>query len=89
MKMKYEKPMVAVERYALSQSIASCAVKVGINGSNQCIIDNGQSLGGMWSMAYAAGYFASVTGGCQNIANIGQDFGGVCYHTQANAAFVS
>lgn len=88
MKMKYEKPLVAVERYELSQSIASCAIKVGPNGSNGCIKDNGQGLGGMWSMAYA-GYFASVTGGCDWVASIGQDFSGVCYHTQANAAFVS
>lgn len=88
MKMKYEKPLVAVERYELSQSIASCAIKVGPNGSNGCIINNSENLGAMGSLAYV-GYFTSVTGGCTMVPSIGQDFSGVCYHTQANAAFVS
>ena len=29
MKIKYEKPLVAVEHYELSQAIASCIIKIG------------------------------------------------------------
>ena len=29
MRIKYEKPLVAVERYELSQAIAGCVIKIG------------------------------------------------------------
>lgn len=86
MKMKYEKPMVAVERYELSQAIASCIIKIGPNGTNSCIKTDPDTPEEMRSWAYNF-YFSDAT--CSFPVSTGQTFDGVCYHTQANAAFVS
>ena len=86
MKMKYEKPMVAVEHYELSQSIASCVIKIGPNGSNNCIRTDADTPPQMRSWA-ASGWFVDNT--CGAMVNIGQTFDGICYHTQASATFQS
>ena len=39
MKMKYEKPMVAVDLYKLTQSIAGCAISVGFTNSG-CFLES-------------------------------------------------
>ena len=88
MKMKYEKPMVAVERYELSQSIASCAIKMGPSGTNYCILNNTVGLEEMRDWAYH-GYFTGSAGGCDFTPDIDQEFDGICFHTQATATFIS
>lgn len=86
MKMKYEKPMVAVERYELSQAIASCVIKIGPNGSNSCIRTDPDTPDEMRSWAINT-WFSDST--CTLTVSTGQTFDGICYHTQANAAFQS
>ena len=60
MKLKYEKPLAAVERYELSQSIAGCITKIGPNGSNSCIRTDPDTPPQMRQMAIA-GWFADYT----------------------------
>ena len=85
MKIKYEKPMVAVERYELSQAIASCVIKIGPAGTQYCVQTDLLTPEKMRDMANN-GYFASD---CPTKASPGQTFDGVCYHTQASATFIS
>lgn len=88
MKKVYEKPLVAVERYELSQAIAGCVIKIGPNGTNSCIIKDPDTPEAMRSHAELGG-FANYTCLPMNYVNVGQMFDGICYHTQANAAFPS
>lgn len=88
MKIKYEKPLVAVEHYELSQAIASCIIKIGPNGSNACVRTDADTPGAMRSWANS-GWFADSSCDPNSLVSIGQTFDGICYHTQANAAFQS
>lgn len=85
MKMKYEKPMVAVDRYELSQSIAGCGgVKVNLADS-ACFLNDPDVPDIMKSYA-VNGWFVS---GCTYTVVSGQDFDGICYNTQAGGALGS
>ena len=88
MKMKYEKPLVAVERYELSQAIAGCVIKIGANGTRSCIMTDDDTPPAMRSDANL-GRFADSTCLPFNQVSIGECFDGICYHTQANATFPS
>lgn len=86
MKLMYEKPMMAVERYELTQSIASCVRKIGFLDS-ACVIADSDSTDEMISLAEERNYFIS---GCARVPSEGETTkDGVCYHTNANAAFNS
>lgn len=86
MKMKYEKPIAAVERYELSQAIAGCITKIGPNGSNECIRVDADTPPQMRQWANA-GWFVDNT--CFEMVEIGTKFDNICYHTQALATFQS
>lgn len=88
MRIKYEKPLVAVERYELSQAIAGCVIKIGPNGTNTCVRTDADTPAAMRSHANDGG-FADSTCLPLFIVNVGQTFDGICYHTQASAAFPS
>lgn len=84
MKKKYEKPLIAVENYVLSQAIASCEIKIGFVNST-CVLNDVDAPDGCKSLA-VIGYF---TGVCE-LQPIGMDPNdGICYHTSANAMFQS
>lgn len=85
MKMKYEKPMVSVDRYELSQSIAGCNIKVGAT-SAMCFLRSPSVPNAMKSFAYH-GWFADAQ--CSYRVVEGTNYDGFCYHTQANAALIS
>ena len=86
MKMPYEKPMMAIERYELTQSIASCDLKIGYSDS-QCVIKDAEATNGMKQLAYSDQWFSD---GCTNQVTFDMvDENGTCYHTNANAAFLS
>lgn len=86
MKIKYEKPLVAVERYELSQAIAACVLKIGPSGSQYCIMTDPQTPDDMRDVIIQEGLFATD---CGASASEGMTFDGICYHTNANATFVS
>lgn len=84
MKLKYQKPLLSVEAYAVSQSIASCSTKISLVDS-ACILDDDDATSQMKDLAYA-GFFLD---GCE-ITAIGMDGAdSICYHTNANATFIS
>lgn len=89
LKLRYEKPAMAIEHYELTQAIAGCALKIGFNTS-LCVLKDAdaQSLYGMLNLA-ASGFFTPE--GCGNYPSdrTGEDEDGICYHTLANAAFTS
>ena len=68
----YEKPMVAVERYELSQTITACITKIDAPREMKSLAV------GKW-----------FTSQCDNFMRGGQSSDGICYHTNANAAFKS
>lgn len=94
MKLSYQKPMVAVEHFSLSQSIAGCTIKIGF-GSNACVQGDSDTPPEMMSIAVRNPlYFAEgcTEGGQLDVIN--NDIPGVpktklCYHTQTNATFTS
>ena len=85
MKKTYTTPTIVVEHYELTQSIAACATKIGMNDS-ACVFNDSDSTVQMKDMAN--GFFFRE--GFCDFAAIGTDeYDGVCYHTNANAAFTS
>lgn len=86
MKKKYEKPLIAVENYVLSQAIASCSTRIGFN-SSACVFDDEDAPDGFRNLA-GIGCFAA-DGECDFQPNIGDEHDGICYHTSANAMFQS
>lgn len=88
MKLKYEKPLIAVEKYALSQAIASCPTQVGYN-NHECIAADEDVPPAMRDFA-SMGVFGE--GRCiPGMEAFGGDdiYDGVCYHTNTNALFNS
>ena len=79
------KPLVAVERYELTQAIASCAIKIGFLNSD-CVKKDPDATDQMRDLAYQ-GWFSS--GECDLAGNGMSQNDGVCYHTNINAAFNS
>ena len=89
MKMKYEKPMVAVDLYQLTQAIAGCTITVGLINSG-CFLESPNVPPEMKAFA-ANGWF--VEGNCliHTVAGTTYDgvYDGMCFHTQANGALTS
>ena len=88
MKRNYVTPMIAVEHYDLTQSIAACGTKFNFL-SKECVLKDDDATPQMMSYAYR-GYF--VEGHCDKYwfeLDPGETDNGFCYHTNANAAFNS
>ena len=85
MKKKYVTPMIAVEHYELTQSIANCAIKIG-HYDSQCVLKDRDAS---WEMKDFAemGWFSA--GQCVEAADGMEGTDGICYHTSANIAFGS
>lgn len=77
--------MIAVEHYELTQSIASCSLKIGFLDS-MCVLKDADSTTEMRNLA---AQFMFTSGQCVNEPKIGSDEDGICYHTNMNAAFSS
>ena len=87
MKMKYEKPAVAVDRYELSQAIAGCSgIKVSLE-SSQCFLNSSNVPANI--KAYAANGWFTAAGDCNIRVISGVTYDGVCYHTQVNGVLTS
>ena len=84
-KKQYEKPMLAVEYYQLSQSIAACVTKIGFLNS-ECVINDPDATAQMKNLA-DTGYFAERH--CDTPPHNMDDYDSICYHTNTNAAFNS
>lgn len=87
MRKKYESPRVAVERFTLTQHLASCSgIRINSTGI-ECVLRDSDATPGMTDLAYR-GYFMDTTG-CEE-RPVGMDnYDGVCYNTSSNMAFTS
>ena len=85
MKRKYVTPMIAVEHYELTQTIADCSRKIGF-WDRECVLKDADSTNEMRNLA--AKYYFSA-GHCANSANGMSENDGICYHTNLNTAFGS
>ena len=87
MKKTYTKPLLAVEHYELTQTIATCTTKIGLL-SNTCVANDPDSTPQMKNFA-KIGWFTDSTN-CPNGYPEGMDGADkICYHTNINAAFNS
>ena len=84
MKLNYQKPMLKLQGYAASQSIASCYIQIGLTDS-MCIINDPDSTTIMKDLAWS-GFFGD---GCEMQAAGMEPDDSICYHTNANATFTS
>lgn len=85
MKKPYEKPLLAVEQYSLTQSISACA-NIKINSVNSaCVIADPDSTLAMRNLAHRNGFLGSTCA----MDLTGRTYDGVCYHTNVNSAFTS
>lgn len=91
MKRRYEKPMLCIEHYALTQTIAACSgikIKDGPGTGYEDVLNDPDATNTMKTMARRGG-FLTTSDGCR-ISLVGTtDTDGVCYHTNINAAFNS
>lgn len=85
MKKQYEKPLIAIEYYELTQAIAACSLKINFL-DKLCVLKDPDSTAEMRNLAMS-NYFTS--GVCPKSPTTGSDEDGVCYHTNLNAAFNS
>ena len=87
MKKPYEAPCIAVERFALTQHLASCsAIKINLTDA-MCVLMDEDSTQGMRDFAWMQGFLDAAS--CQNIVTDGQGGEGLCYHTSSAMAFTS
>ena len=78
--------MLAVERYELTQTVATCATKIGFLDS-QCVENDPDATPQMKDFAHSGLFTAE--GNCSQYA-LGMDgLDKFCYHTNINAAFNS
>lgn len=86
MKRKYVVPVISIEHYELTQSIASCATKIGFKNS-ECVKNDPDAPAGMKDIAHE-GYFISLACTEEWVENK-NNYDIICYHTNAQAAFTS
>lgn len=84
MKKIYEKPLIAIENYVLSQTIASCETKIGFSNSD-CVSADDDAPDGFRNLA-GSGFF---TGECTYEPDVEDPNDSICYHTSASLMFTS
>ena len=87
--MKYEKPIVAVDLYELTQSIAGCTITVSFTDSG-CFLNSPNVPPEMKAFA-ANGWFVESNCLIHTVAGTTYDvvYDGMCFHTPANGALTS
>ena len=85
MKKAYERPVLLVERFELTQRLSNCSLLIGLTNS-ACVLKDTDSTIPMRNMAQA-GYFTA--GNCDWYPMHQDADDGVCYHTSVNLAFSS
>lgn len=85
MKRNYVTPLIAVELYDVTQSIPGCETKINF-ADEECVKKDSDATPQMKSLAASLLMFGPE---CLKPAQ-GMDYGdGICYHTNAQAAFTS
>lgn len=84
MKKPYQKPMLAVEYYSLTQSVSSCSgIKINFVDTT-CVLRDPDSTNEMRNWAFHKGFLNTCA-----INMTGYETDTMCYHTSINAAFSS
>ncbi len=85
MKKAYNKPIVLMESFGVTQMLSNCTLRIGFQDEN-CVLNDTDSTDDMKILAWNS-YFNA--GACAWYPQ-DQDFEeGVCYHTSVNLAFSS
>lgn len=84
MKLKYEKPLIAVEHYELSQAIAACEIAVGFY-NDECIAQDKDVPEEVRDLAKYTYFFDA----CDLPVKDMEITDKVCYHTSASTLFGS
>ena len=85
MKKKYERPVIEMERFQLSQQISSCgAIRINLTNA-ACVLESASATDEMKSLAHV-GFFMD---GCDLQATGMEDNDGICVMTNVNVAFSS
>lgn len=87
MKKVYEKPMMAVEYYQLTQAIAACSTKISFLNS-ECVKNDPDATDLMKSLAWD-NWFTDAANCPSGFPSDMDGFDSICYHTNAEAAFNS
>lgn len=86
MKRKYVAPMITVEHYELTQTIANCKTKIGF-GDSECVWQDEDSTPELKTVAQ---FYFTTSDLCYDVPNSGDQItDGICYHTNVNSAFTS
>lgn len=86
MRRKYQKPMLEIESFVLTQQITSCAFLKICFSDGGCVEDDRDSTEHMKRLA-GAGIFSD---GCSLEPIFATEISdGICYHTSVNMAFTS
>ena len=85
MKKKYVTPMIAVEHYELTQTIAACSIRIGFAGT-ECVESDPDSPPALKDVAQ---WYFTNSKDCFDVPSNDDMLDGICYHTSANAAFTS
>lgn len=84
MKKPYQKPLLAVEHYSLTQSVSSCTgIKINFVDA-LCVLRDPHATNTMKNWAQRNGFLSS----CPRDLS-GDKYDSICYHTSINAAFSS
>ncbi len=87
MKKQYERPVIEMERFQLTQQISSCgAVKINLM-DGACVLASPSATEAMRRLAYM-GFFMDE-GACALVATGMEDGDGICVMTNVNVAFSS
>ena len=87
MKKKYERPVIEVENFQLTQQIASCSgVKINLT-SGDCVLNSPYATEEMRRYAMVGFFMDNDT--CMPISVGMDDMDGICYMTNVNMAFSS
>lgn len=84
MKKQYTKPMLFVERFALTQMLTTCGFHIG-HGNSGCVLEDPDATGGMKDVAQL-GWFL---GGCEEYYEGADQIDGICVHISGNLMFTS
>ena len=85
MKKKYERPVIEMERFQLTQQISSCGA-IRINLANaECVLESASATDEMKNLAHV-GFFMD---GCKLQATGMEDNDGISVMTNVNVAFSS
>ena len=85
MKKRYVTPIITVEHYELTQSIAACETKIGFLDSD-CVKNDPDATNQMKDLAWV-GFFTD--GSCEVYPEGMDGSDSICYHTNTNATFNS